>query len=353
MIAMISLPTFFVLTSEGESVLPDSMQQKITHNRRKDSMLYLDANVCLDLLNYFNGAGLMDDKITNVETLIFFCQHYKISVVPKFGAMELSTNRELKTLDLNKYQDIVNKITYVFDKPLSRSEKLKEWNPPYTVEVNQMDILSFNAFYPLLLISYVTLLELYIICKENNPREANIRQNLERFCHWCEYELNTSMASEILLATRIFGGVSEFRRMVDLDKKTASVNGVLQTIWGTAWDFFHMRMLHLSDINPDIDHKTYLITQDKNIFSLFKSCNLEGAVTFSGTPSRSFVSSELKLHYKNDLASSVIEDVLEEFFVKRTTKKLLDGEFDIESVYRIKNELERDIQGLIMKDQLA
>ncbi len=349
---MISLPTFFVLTSEGESILPDSIQQEIACSRGKETVLYLDANMCFDVLSYFNGSGLRDEKIANVETLIFFCQHNKISVVPKFGAMELSSSRELKTLDLSKYQDIVNKITYAFDKPLGHSVNLKEWNPPYTVEVNEMDILTFNAFYPLILISYVTLLKLYIICKENNPRESNIRQNLIRFCDWCEYELNASMASEILLATKIVGGVSELRRMVDLDKKSTSAKDVLQTIWGTAWDFFHMRMLHLSDISPDIDHKTYFITQDKNIFSLFKSCNLEGAVTLSGTPSRSFVSSELKIHFKNDLTFSIIEDVLGDFFVKRIVKKLQDSEFNIERLYDMKNDMEGYIHRLIKNDQI-
>lgn len=344
---MILTPNFFVLTSEGKSVLPDSICKNIARNQMEEVVLYLDANVCLDVLNYFDDKNLEDDKIVNVEALLLFSQLNKISIVPKFGAMELSYNRSSQMLDVNKYQEMINKVIFAFDRPFDRSVKLNTLKYSYTVDVNEMDILSFKASYPLLLISYVTLLKLFIVCRENNPSENNIRQNLKRFCDWCDHELNTSMASEILLAIKIVSGTSEFKKMIALDKRSATLDDILKPIWGTAWDFFHMRMLHFSPISSELTYKTYFITQDKVFFSLFEFCNLAGAITFDNIPSSSFLNNELKIQYKNDRSFYIIRDIIEDFVVRRSIKQTKNKQFNIESLVDIKKELEYCINGLV------
>jgi hypothetical protein len=214
---MIAMPSFFILNEEGESVLPDSFNQKKGGNR--ESTLYLDANICLDIVNLFDNKGTPDKALINIQTLILFCQQNKIEVIPKFGAMELCYDRISQKLDITKYREFVNKITYTFDTPFNELCKFNRLDFNYEVEVGEMDVKAFEAFFPLVLISYVALLKIYILCKKNNPQKNNVIKNVKFFLHWFDKHLNASMASEIQLAIKIFGGVSDFKKMIAVDKK--------------------------------------------------------------------------------------------------------------------------------------
>ncbi len=340
---MILQRNFYILTYEGEDILPDSVDKKVLIEQGKEIAMYLDANVCFDILSYFNGIELKPDKLINIETIILFCQHNKVTVVPKFGSVELAFNRKSRQIDISKFQDMVNKITYTFDTPYSKGIKLNERAYPYYVEVGQKDIDTFNTFLPLLLLSYTTLLKLYIICKENNPNKGNIRSNLKRFCDWCDKELNISMASEIQLAVKIFGGVSDFRKMIALDKN-AGADEILRIIWGTAFDFFHLRIIHFAGISSEINLHSYFITQDENIFSLFKTCKLEKAITTKNYIALSMLSSDLDIQYKRDKTFAIIEDILLDFFYKRLKKVQLFEHYDIKTFNELTDKLEQSIR---------
>ncbi|GGB18763.1 hypothetical protein [Puia dinghuensis] len=201
------LSSFFILTYEGESVLPNSVDLS-----KHEIVFYLDANLCLDIVSYFDNKGLLDKALINVQTLIVFCQQNKIEVVPKFGALELCHNKVSRNLDILKCKEFVNKITYAFDKQFDNSVKLNQIDFKYEIEVGEMDRKIFETFFPLILTSYVTLLKIYVLCKKNNPQKGNVLKNLKLLLHWCDKHLNASMASEIQLAIKIFGGNSEYKK---------------------------------------------------------------------------------------------------------------------------------------------
>ena len=86
---MIVLHSFYILTHNGESVLSDTIQRQRTENQNSSILFYLDANLCLDIVSYFENKQAQPQSKTNVEILILFCQQYNIEVSPKFGSMEL------------------------------------------------------------------------------------------------------------------------------------------------------------------------------------------------------------------------------------------------------------------------
>src|ERR1700735_5682499 len=98
---MIAMPSFFILNEKGESMLPESFDQKIDVNL--ESVLYLDANICLDIVSFFDSKAISDKALVNIQTLILFCQQNKMEVVSKFGAAELCYNRNSQTLDITRF----------------------------------------------------------------------------------------------------------------------------------------------------------------------------------------------------------------------------------------------------------
>lgn len=344
---MIELSSFYILTTDGESVLPDSIRLKRATDQNRSILFYLDANLCMDITNYFNNklpAANPQFRI-NVETLILFCQQHSIEVVPKFGAMELC-KENLQQLNLSKYQDLVNKITYVFDTPFNKDTQFDKLTFNYYTEVTGTDIEALEKFFPLLLSSYISLLKIYVLCKKNNPGKHNVLKNLKLFLHWCNKYLDASMASEILLAIKIFGGDSKFRQMIDLDKK-AGFNHILTSLWGTAWDFFHMRMVHFWAINSGVNYDLYLITRDTNLFTLFKTCQLYRALSASGSPIVSFVDHDIDIPYKEEFILEGIKEILDEFSLKRSINKNLFDQLDINLLYSLKAKLENDMATLV------
>jgi hypothetical protein len=339
------LPSFFILTYEGESLLPSSFDLN-----KHEIVLYLDANVCLDIVNYFDNKVLSDKALINVQTLIVFCQQNKIEVVPKFGVIELCHDKYSKNFDILKYREFVNKITYAFDKTFDNSTKLNQTDFKY--EVGEMDRKMFDTFLPLILTSYVTLLKIYVLCKKNNPKKENVHKNLKLLLHWCDKHLNASMASEILLAIKIFGGSSEYKKMIALDKVGENVNDILKSIWGTSWDFFHIRMIHYASMNVDTNHKQYFVTQDRNIYTLLKSNKRQGAITLFQQPFIYFLSHDLEIQYKEEYILDEVHNILREFIFKRSANSRIHEQIDLNSIDSLKIELESDIRRLYGKQSM-
>ncbi|MDQ0965847.1 hypothetical protein QFZ20_001250 [Flavobacterium sp. W4I14] len=339
---MIVLHSFYILTHNGESVLSDTIQRQRTENQNSSILFYLDANLCLDIVSYFENKQAQPQSKTNVEILILFCQQYNIEVSPKFGSMELC-KENLNKLNVSKYQDFVNKITYIFDTPFIETAKLNEQIFNYDVEVNDTDSRAFEYLFPLQLISYVTLLKIYSLCKKNNPSKENVIKNLKLFLHWSGKHLNASMASEIQLAIRIFGGDSRFRKMIALDKKEEHPDDIFRILWGTAWDLFHMRMVHFNAINTSADQVMYFITQDVNLYTLFKTCQLRGAISNSGQPITSFVSYDVEIQYKDANMVKDINDILTAFMRERSLLNSIEP-VDIKLLEHLRTTLEHDIK---------
>ncbi|TCD27156.1 hypothetical protein EZ456_11605 [Pedobacter psychrodurus] len=338
---MIALPSFYILTSNGESILPDTIQRQRAADQNRAILFYLDANLCLDIVNYFENKQAHPQSKTNVEILILFCQQYNIEVIPKFGSMELC-KETFNKLNIPKYQDFVNKITYAFDTPFSETVKLNDRIFNYYVEVNDTDSMGFEGLFPLLLMSYVSLLKIYFLCKKNNPNRGSVLKNLKLFLHWCNKHLNTSMASEIQLAIRIFGGDSRFRKMIALDKKGDQLDVIFRTLWGSAWDLLHMRMVHFKAINTGIDQVVYFITQDANLYELFKTCQLQCALSISGQPITSFVSYDIEIQYKDVNMVKDMNDILATFTLERSHRNSIEP-LDIKLLENLRTKLEYDI----------
>ncbi|GGB18757.1 hypothetical protein [Puia dinghuensis] len=137
--------------------------------------------------------------------------------------------------------------------------------------------------------------------------------------------------------------------MIALDKVGDNVNDILQSIWGTAWDFFHIRMIHYVSINVEANNKQYFVTQDRNIYTLLKSNRGQGAITILRQPFMSFLSYDLEIQYKEQHILDEVYNILKEFTFKRSVNSRMDEHLDLNLIASLKIDLESDISRLYGK----
>ena len=123
-------------------------------------------------------------------------------------------------------------------------------------------------------------------------------------------KLKILRGAEYQLALNIFGGNTEYRKMIGLD--STKPNDIKKKISGSAWDMFHSKLcannLRLSQILERNIHPFFL-TSDANLFKLFHN-----------------VSSQSIKHEGNESISSImISDSnyphFEESFIERNNQK--------------------------------
>jgi hypothetical protein len=134
--------------------------------------------------------------------------------------------------------------------------------------------------------------------------------------------------------------------MISVDKKGNVSDNILRPIWGTSWDFFHMRMIHYFTIDSKTERRAYFVTQDENISRLFKYYTLEGALTSSSQPFMSFVSHTIDVPYRDEYILEELYNILNEFSFKRAMKSQIKEQYDINLLFSLKNELENEIYKL-------
>ncbi len=255
---------------DGHLSLPSTEQLRYLKQTEYTPCLFIDANLCLHIATYYNTGKIDDLLLTDLLILVEYFQQKNVVFNPDYGILELVRNKDAFTFQKDKFDDIIDKVNYFFWYPIHLHEIAFRKNL-FPVEKYRGDYSSHNFFVQKMgsffLLTYVTLLKIYSISKRRPPKRETFLPNIKEFLSWCEGELNTSMLLEFALAIKIFGGYSDFKKMIAFDIAN-NIDEVFKILHGTVWDLIHIKLV-LRELS---DKKVFPIfaTNDKNLYDLLK-----------------------------------------------------------------------------------
>lgn len=237
------------------------------------SVFVLDSCVCLDLIKLVDHKAKARIDKDSLFHLLELVSETNSEIFALGGILEMSHQKESMILDKSKFMDFFHRIKFagMFPYKLMRSYKYDFSNYFSSVDpFHANDIIGFNH---LLLPSYCALLKIRQIAKFGVDKQSAI-SNIEQLFTWMTNELDIFMGVEFQLGMNVFGGLTEFRRMVHLDGDDYEAR---KKLMGTAWDILHYRMMADSSAISAIIGKgcrCFFVTRDSPFYKLVKSLEL-------------------------------------------------------------------------------
>lgn len=293
-------------------------------------MAFLDSNVCLNIFKLIDFGK----KATNCNRKKVLHLKKEISksglhINGMFGIMELC-EKDGEFLN-DKYRDfkyrleffeqipskVLNKGSYDFKRDFHLFREL----PPFVTEDSWYDKL------PVLQLSYAALLKIRGLATIST-KKYSAEKNIETYLDWMSDELGLMLGIEFKLAMNVFGGRTEFRKMIGLDDAGSKAK---KKVKGTLWDIFHSRFcMHNANISKHLGEEisAYFVTNDHNLFSLLSKYSLTGVLDpGDDSGSTSWYNTDFDYpHLKRD-------------FLEKHTERMLDLMYD-----RLKMDFQYDKQ---------
>lgn len=278
---MLTPITFSVISESGKTNLFSEVKLNKIREDNFIPELYLDANICLDFVQYADNNLKSSELSNNIQALIAYSQLNKLETKTDYGIMELCMNDILNGFNSKKFKNFKTKISYVLTLPFDLHTNLIRIQENRFLDSEPLPSNREMAqFLSITTVSYLSLLKIFGLAKSHPPSAQTYLKNIESYLTWCDEELDTSMGLEIDLAFEVFGGNSQLWKMLGLQKSNYETL-VPPNILSTAWDLTHIRQIGF-DLNRNV--KLFLITRDKSLLNLFQDFALQS-----------------KLYLKNDL----------------------------------------------------
>ncbi|MGJ1367893.1 hypothetical protein [Sphingobacterium spiritivorum] len=332
--------SYSCFSEKGEDQLPTLEFIEECHNKDIEPVIFLDSCVCLHIIKIIDyGKAAKNVDFSKVIALKEYLEtHSGIKVNPFFALLELCNQKG--TFDKQKLLDFKARIDFFEQIPF---KALKEFKYDFARDIfifkdfsnlpdNPLDIL-----YPMLMNSYCALLKIRSIALgglTKNKAESNI----VAFADWMTYDLDIFRGAEYMLAMNIFGGNTQFRKMVGLDCKTTEIK---KKLLGTSWDLFHSKFTANSFRMFQILQRQvypFFLTSDSNLFNIFQ--NLALRIVKDG--GQNYLSSFVSMsgfnypHFDKSFIDKNNEKLLNTFIDRRNHKYI----FDREKVDHLISELE-------------
>jgi len=267
---------YFCFNENGKVTLPNTLEIEELLEQEIEPTIFIDSCVCLHIVKLVDyrkeAVGIDKEKL-------FYLKEYlsknPIDLNPIFGLMELSQNGDL--FDKNKFWDFFHRINFFKQIPLKRLRTYRfDFNTDYLI-LKQPDInKEHSPFYGLdsfFLNTYACLLKI----RELSLRGISKRfaeQNATDFLNWMSDTLGIILGVEYRLAMNIFGGETEFRKMIWLEGKAELIK---KKLIGTAWDITHARFCsnnHFLNKTLERNLSAYFLTSDSNLYKLLAEYSL-------------------------------------------------------------------------------
>lgn len=266
-------PTYFSFTEKGKEGLPSQEEITFFLKDNTEPVVFLDSCVCLDIVKIIDhkkkAQNASKEKVMNLKKYLSIS---KLRIKPMFGLMELCYDQD--RFNERKFWDFNNRIRYYEEIPLKYFQGFKfDFNRDffllYTPDLKLQ--ITFQALESFFLNTYCSLLKIREL-SINGLSKAKSKNNISEFFNWMSCELGIILGIEYFLALKIFGGSTEFRKMIWLDGKQDIIK---KKLIGTAWDIFHTRLsTNTFEFNKLklLENKkiySYFLTNDFDLFNLF------------------------------------------------------------------------------------
>jgi hypothetical protein len=265
--------TYFSFTEKGKEDLPSKEEILYLESENTRPIIFIDSCVCLDIvktINYRNKVqSITREKVLHLKE---YLTDSKIRLKPMFGLIELCY--EQGRFNEKKFWEFNNRIKYFEDIPLKYFHGYKynfdkDFFLLFTSDLGLQS--TFNALESYYLNAYCALLKIRALALKGLSKTM-AKRNITDFFNWMVDELGIVLGLEYFLSLKIFGGSSEYRKMIWLDGKQEIIK---KKLVGSSWDIFHARLsTNTFEFNKLklIDNKkvyTYFLTNDLNLFNLF------------------------------------------------------------------------------------
>ncbi len=247
------------------------------YHKKTEPVIFLDSCVCLHIIKVIDHKKLA--KNIDFSRLLslkeYLSNHPNIRINPIFALLELCSLSS--GFDSQKLHDFKLRIDFFEQLPFKHFKNFRyDFYSDFLVikDLSKMQVNRLEAVDQVVKNSYCTLLKIRSIAIKNlskNKAESNINE----LSNWMINDLNIFRGAEYKLALNIFGGNTEFRKMIGLDSKPKDIK---KKIWGSSWDMFHSKFsangFRLSQI---LERNIYpfFLTSDANLFKIFQNLTLE------------------------------------------------------------------------------
>lgn len=255
--------------------MPEIDELLISIQSEIEPVIFLDSCVCLHIIKVVDyGKNASNINFSKIISLKEYLHNKPIKINPIFGLLELCLKNG--EFDSQKFSDFKHRISFFEQIPLKEFRKFKyDFNRDYIIIKKVFNDLSnpYKSIEPALINSYCALLKIRSLAKKNLKKES-AEQNVNHFFDWMVNTLDNVRGTEYKLALNIFGGNTEYRKMIGLDCKE---NEVKKFLVGTSWDIFHSKTTSNSFRLFDFFEKNispYFLTSDANLFNIYKNFSL-------------------------------------------------------------------------------
>ncbi|EKT3967482.1 hypothetical protein NTJ12_002573, partial [Flavobacterium psychrophilum] len=266
---------YYCFSEKGEVLLPNDLEINNSIQKGVRPIIFIDSCVCLEIIKLVDygkkATDINKEKILNLKEYI---HKNNIELSPLFGIMELCSRKEI--FDVQKFWDFKHRIDFFLLIPFKNLKqmnydfkrdyiKFKDDNLSLGNPYSEIKSIQFNT--------YSSLLKIRLIAKESLLKK-DFEKNCNILIDWMINDLKIFFGVECKLGFSIFGGNTEFRKMLGIDLNSEKVKKILL---GTTWDIFHSRISTNSSMISNIlgeNLKPFFLTNDKNLFNLFKSLEL-------------------------------------------------------------------------------
>lgn len=280
-------------TEKGESTLPNDKELIDLALTGRKPLIFIDTNVCLHIARYIdhkkNAKDIDKNKIWNLKKYI---EKYDVELSPFLALLELAYKED--KFDENKLWDFNDRISFY---KLIPFKLLRNYSFDFNINFipdskPNLDIFkdqfSLESFYYL---TYCSLLKIREIALRNSLNKLNAEKNFFEFQDWLVNDLDIQLGIETRLALNIFGGSTQFRKMVWIDGK----KDVKKKIIGSVWDITHARICSNNYMASQIFQENlyiYFITNDNNLSTLMNDMEIGGLLDFGREGTTSMIYSD-------------------------------------------------------------
>lgn len=330
---------YLCFNENGKTKLPLKSDLIKINNKGLNPEFFIDSCVCLHICNYIDKkdkANINKKRLINFKKYI---QSNEININPVLGLMELC---ESKTgFDNEKFWDLFTRIELFKRIPLSNlkkmnfdSSKLDKTTFPNLSEKYEENIGMGNIFFN----TYCALLKIRELCLINGTSKKVLRKNVIEFIEWLKNELGLFLAFELNLAFKIFGGKTNFKKMIWLEGKE---NLSKQKIKGSTWDILHSRLCtnnyEFSNLLGEPIY-AHFITGDNNLFELFSNTNLEKVINTNLDKTTSLYKIKIDSRHFEDELIDEISGIMKKEFEERIIN--FEYDFNEKKIFKLIEDLE-------------
>lgn len=266
---------YYCFSEKGEVKLPTQEEIKYFHEQGKSVVIFLDSCVCLQIIKVVDyGKQAKNIDFSKILYLKEYISKHPVDISPFFGTLELCTREN--TFDERKFWDFKYRIDFFKQIPFKELRKFKyNFDRDFFIirNIEKPLPIPHQIFDEFLQNSYCALLKIRSLALKGISRKDAL-PNINNFIEWMSNDLDIFLGTEYTLALYIFGGRTEFRKMIGLDYKEKSIK---KNIKGTVWDIFHSKNasnnFRLNQMLQENIHSIF-ITDDFNLFKIFKNRSL-------------------------------------------------------------------------------